>query len=74
MMVQASGHDAVGRLRESGVKAEIEVLQFDVTNDDYILAAAKHIQSKIRETRTIGKFTPWSSGHFSFLIPPIMKN
>lgn len=46
MMVQASGHEAVKKLQKSGVKAEIEVLQLDVTNDDHILVAAKHIQSK----------------------------
>lgn len=34
------------KLRDAGVKAEIQVLQLDVTNDDDILSAVKFVESK----------------------------
>lgn len=43
---QASGHAAVKKLRDTGIFAEIEVLQLDVTQDDHILAAMKFVGVK----------------------------
>jgi NAD(P)-dependent dehydrogenase (short-subunit alcohol dehydrogenase family) len=42
----ASGEEAVNKLKELGVKAEIKVLQLDVTNDEQIEAAVQHVKSK----------------------------
>ena len=41
-----SGREAVNKLRELGVKAEIDVVELDVTNDDQVIAAVKHIETK----------------------------
>ena len=41
----ASGQEAVQKLRDEGISNEIEVLQFDVTNDDQILMAVQHIEA-----------------------------
>jgi NAD(P)-dependent dehydrogenase (short-subunit alcohol dehydrogenase family) len=41
-----SGYDSVKRLKDLGVKAEIEVLQLDVTNDEQIEAAVDTVQKK----------------------------
>lgn len=43
---KASGDEALQKLRELGVTAEIEVLQLDITNDEHILAAVKHVETK----------------------------
>jgi len=42
----ASGEEAAKKLKDLGVKAEIEVLQLDVTNDEQIEAAVQHVKSK----------------------------
>ena len=41
-----SGEDAVKKLRELGVKSKLEVLELDVTNDDHIIAAVSHVETK----------------------------
>ena len=41
-----SGKEAVKKLRELGVQSEIDVVQLDVTNDDQIIDAVKHIETK----------------------------
>lgn len=42
----ASGNNAVQKLRDQGIKSDIEVVQFDVTNDDHISKAVDHVKSK----------------------------
>ena len=42
----ASGNEALNQLRGEGIKAEIEVLQLDVTNDEHIISAIKFVESK----------------------------
>lgn len=54
----ALGEEAAKKLKELGVKAEIEALQLDVTKDDEIEAAVQHVRSKY------GKLDGESS-HFS---------
>lgn len=44
--VQISGDEAVKKLRDSGVKAAIDVIQLDVTNDDHIEAAVSFVEKK----------------------------
>ena len=41
-----SGRDAVKKLKELGVKSEIDVVQLDVTNDDQVIDAVKHVETK----------------------------
>lgn len=41
-----SGQEAVSKLRDLGVKAQIDVVQLDVTNDEQIAAAADFIKAK----------------------------
>ena len=41
-----AGEEAVHKLRELGVKSELEVIELDVTNDSQIEAAVKHVESK----------------------------
>ena len=43
--IQGSGHEAIAKLRETGVQAEIKALQLDVTNDDQIIAAVKYVET-----------------------------
>lgn len=43
--IQDSGHEAIAKLRETGVQAEIKALQLDVTNDDQIIAAVKYVET-----------------------------
>ncbi|OCK97824.1 short chain dehydrogenase/reductase family protein [Cenococcum geophilum 1.58] len=42
----ASGNEALNQLRGEGIKAEIEVFQLDVTNDEHITSAIKFVESK----------------------------
>lgn len=44
--VQESGHEAVKKLRDTGVKAAIDVIQLDVTNDSQIEAAVNFVEKK----------------------------
>ena len=37
------GNEAVQKLREAGVTAKVDVLQLDVTNDEQVAAAVKHV-------------------------------
>lgn len=39
-----NGASALAKLREIGVKANIDVIQLDVTNDDHIAAAAAYVE------------------------------
>ena len=45
-ITQTSEHEAVEKLRDTGVVAEIEVLQLDITDADHILAAVKFVEAK----------------------------
>lgn len=45
-MVQSTGYEAVQKLRDSGVTADIEVLQLDVTNDEHIEEAVNFVETK----------------------------
>jgi enoyl-[acyl-carrier-protein] reductase (NADH) len=40
------GEHAVHQLRERGVSAAIDVVELDVTNDDHIAAAVKHVEAQ----------------------------
>ncbi|OCL02960.1 NAD(P)-binding protein [Glonium stellatum] len=42
----AAGHEAAQQLKDEGVTAMTEVIELDVTNDEHIAAAAKHVESK----------------------------
>ena len=42
--IQDSGLEAIAKLRETGVQAEIRALQLDVRNDDQIMAAVKYVE------------------------------
>jgi NAD(P)-dependent dehydrogenase (short-subunit alcohol dehydrogenase family) len=42
----ALGNEALNQLRGEGIKAEIEVLQLDVTDDEHIISAVKFVESK----------------------------
>jgi NAD(P)-dependent dehydrogenase (short-subunit alcohol dehydrogenase family) len=42
----ASGEEAAQKLRESNVKAKIDVLELDVTDDTHIEAAVEQVKSK----------------------------
>ena len=55
----SAGDEALAGLRRQGIRADIEVLQLDVTNDDQIQAAIDHVQSRYQ--RLDGKQT-----HFHF--------
>ncbi|KAI1127406.1 short chain dehydrogenase/reductase family protein [Nemania abortiva] len=41
-----AGYLAWGHLLRAGITADIDVLELDVTNDDHIMAAVKHVTSK----------------------------
>ena len=41
-----AGHQAKQQLVDDGIKAEVEVLQLDVTNDEQISAAAEWVKNK----------------------------
>lgn len=41
-----NGEKAVKQLRQSGVTAEVDVVQLEVTNNEHITAAVKHVQEK----------------------------
>ena len=43
--MQSAGHEAIAKLRQAGIQAEIKALQLDVTNDDQITAAVKYVRS-----------------------------
>ena len=45
-LFQVSGHEAVKKLRDTGVKAAIDVIQLDVTNDNQIEAAVSFVEKK----------------------------
>lgn len=61
------GHEAVQQLRQLGVKAEIEVLPLDVTDDEHIIAAVKHVETKYGKLD--GKSSkPASSGYLTLPI------
>jgi NAD(P)-dependent dehydrogenase (short-subunit alcohol dehydrogenase family) len=40
------GTSAIANLRQSGVKANLDLVQLEVTNDDQIAAAVKHVETK----------------------------
>lgn len=42
----AAGHEAVQKLRDSGIQAALEVVQLDVTSDEQIEAAAERVKKK----------------------------
>ena len=42
----ASGHAAKEQLAKEGVKAHVEVIELDTTNDEQIMAAVKFIETK----------------------------
>lgn len=39
-----NGASALAKLREAGIKAKIDVIQLDVTNDEHIEAATRHVE------------------------------
>ena len=43
---KTAGNKAVEELRNLGVKTRIDVLELDVTSDENIIGAAKHMQEK----------------------------
>lgn len=40
------GTSAIAKLREAGAKANLDLVQLEVTNDDQIVAAVKHVETK----------------------------
>lgn len=40
-----NGKSAIAKLNEAGVKAKVDLVQLEVTNDDHIAAAVKHVES-----------------------------
>jgi NAD(P)-dependent dehydrogenase (short-subunit alcohol dehydrogenase family) len=50
-----NGHQAVHQLRDRGVSAAIDVVELDVTNDDHIATAVKHVDEQYG--RLDGKYT-----------------
>ena len=53
------GTSAIVKLREAGVKANLDLMQLDVTNDDQISTAIKYVETKYG--RLDGKDVPNSS-------------
>lgn len=49
------GQQAAQQLRDRGVSANIDLVELDVTNDDHIAAAVKHVEAK--HGRLDGKHT-----------------
>ena len=41
-----AGQEAAAKLAEEGIKAKIEVLALDVTNDDQVLETVKYVEEK----------------------------
>ncbi|MCJ1351596.1 MAG: hypothetical protein MMC33_001580 [Icmadophila ericetorum] len=41
-----AGNKALEKLRQRGIQSRIEVLELDVTNDDHIIKAVKHVETK----------------------------
>jgi NADP-dependent 3-hydroxy acid dehydrogenase YdfG len=44
-----SGRKAAEQMAKEGVKAQIDVLQLDVTNDEQILEAVKYVRVKYKK-------------------------
>jgi NAD(P)-dependent dehydrogenase (short-subunit alcohol dehydrogenase family) len=51
-----NGNSAITKLRQAGVKAKVDLVQLEVTNDDDIAAAVKHVETEYG--RLDGKNTP----------------
>jgi enoyl-[acyl-carrier-protein] reductase (NADH) len=58
-----AGQEGAAKLVEEGVKAKIEVIPLDVTNDDQILEAVKYVEEKH------GKLDGEPPNHSSWILP-----